>query len=190
MDVFTLAAKVVEALEAENVPYMVVGAMSVSVFGIPRATKDVDIVVSLETRKPLHGVERRLKDVLVFDPQITFETITGSLRHILNSKTNPPIVVELFELSDDPFVQTRFARRRQEYSAQLQRKAWMPTPEDVIVQKLRWARHKDIEDAGSVLAVRGPVNLDMTYIEHWCALHGTGERLREILDSIPADLKT
>jgi hypothetical protein len=189
MDVFTLAGKVVEALEAENVPYIVVGALSVSVFGIPRATKDVDIVISLETRKPLDDVERRLAEVVEFDPQLTFETITGSLRHILNSKSSPPIVVELFELGDDPFVQSRFARRRQEYSAQMQRHAWLPTAEDVIVQKLRWARHKDLEDAGSVLAVRGTATLDMAYIEHWCGQHGTLERLNAVIESIPPDLR-
>lgn len=189
MDVFTLAGKVVEALEAEQVPYIVVGALSVSVFGIPRATKDVDIVISLQTRKPLDAVERRLADVVEFDPQITFETITGSLRHILHSRTSPPIVVELFELGADPFVQSRFARRRQEYSAQMQRQAWLPTPEDVIVQKLRWARHKDLEDAGSVLAVRGTATLDMPYIEHWCAQHGSLLKLHAVLDSIPPDLR-
>jgi hypothetical protein len=189
MDVFTLAVKVLDALDAENVPYMLVGAMSVSVFGIPRATKDVDIVISLETRKPLDSVEARLKDFMEFDPQITFETITGSRRHILRSKTSPPIDVELFELSADPFVQSRFARRRQEYSGQLGRKTWMPTPEDVIVQKLRWARHKDIEDAGGVLAVRGMASLDMTYIRHWCGEHGTLHRLQELIDSVPTDLR-
>jgi hypothetical protein len=189
MDVFTLAGTVVDALEAEGVPYFVVGALSVSVFGIPRATKDVDIVISLETRKPLDAVERRLADVLEFDPQITFETITGSLRHILHSRTNPPVVVELFELGADPFLQSRFARRRQEYSAQMQRHAWLPTPEDIIVQKLRWARPKDIEDAASVLAVRSLASLDMAYIEHWCALHGTTGRLHAVIESIPPDLR-
>ena len=189
MDVFTLAGKVIEALDAEHVPYLVVGALSVSVFGIPRATKDVDIVISLPTRQPLTAVAQRLRDIAEFDPQISFETITGSVRHLLHSRTNPPIVVEHFELGGDPFVQSRFARRRQEFSAQMQRRAWLPTPEDVIVQKLRWARHKDLDDAGSVLAVRGTANLDLPYIEHWCAQHGSLPRLREVLASIPPDLR-
>jgi hypothetical protein len=49
MNLYELAAHVIEALEAENIPYMVVGALSSSVFGIPRATKDVDIVLQLQT---------------------------------------------------------------------------------------------------------------------------------------------
>jgi hypothetical protein len=46
MNLYELAARVIEALEAENIPYMVVGALSSSVFGIPRATKDVDMCYS------------------------------------------------------------------------------------------------------------------------------------------------
>ena len=57
------------------------------------------------------------------------------------------------------------------------------------MQKLRWARHKDLEDAGSVLAVRGTATLDMPYIEHWCAQHGSLLKLHAVLDSIPPDLR-
>jgi len=37
-----------------------------------------------------------------FDPQATFKTLTGSIRHILTAKTKPPFIVELFELGSDP----------------------------------------------------------------------------------------
>ena len=53
MNLYELASRVIVALEAEEIPYMVVGALSSSVFGIPRATKDVDIVLRLLTRDPL-----------------------------------------------------------------------------------------------------------------------------------------
>jgi hypothetical protein len=189
MNVFQLAVLVVEALEAENIPYLVTGAISVNVFGIPRGTKDVDIVIALETLEPLNRLESRLAGVLWFDPQVSFETITGSLRHILKTKSRPPLTVELFELGTDAFVQSRFGRRRLEFSAQLNRNIWLPTPEDIVVQKLRWARSKDIDDARDVLAVQTLDKLDMPYIERWCAEHGTTERLRAVIESIPPDLR-
>lgn len=40
MNLYELTSRVIEALEAEDIAYMVVGALSSSVFGIPRATKD------------------------------------------------------------------------------------------------------------------------------------------------------
>ena len=112
MNLYDLAARVIAALEEESIPYMVVGALSSSVFGIPRATKDVDIVLQLESPEPLKRLEGRLADVVSFDPQTSFETITGSHRHILTSRTRPPFTVELFELGADPFVRERFSRRR------------------------------------------------------------------------------
>jgi hypothetical protein len=184
MNLYQLAGSVVSALEVEDIPYMVVGALSSSVFGIPRATKDVDIVLQLETREPLGRLETRLKEVVTFDPQITFETLTGSLRHILTSKNKPPFIVELFELGTDPFVVERFSRRRREWSAQVEREVYLPTAEDVIVQKLRWGRSKDIDDARDVLAVQMPANLDMAYIERWCAAHQTAGKLQELLIEI------
>jgi len=41
------------------------------------------------------------------------------------------------------------------------------------------------DDARDVLAVQGPETLDMTYIESWCATHGTTERLATIIESLP-----
>ena len=86
---------------------------------------------------------------------------------------------------DDPFVKSEFARRQQVFVPVLGRATWLPTPEDVIVQKLRWGRPKDLDDARDVLAVQTPDSLDMAYIEKWCAQHGTLERLHAALRSIP-----
>jgi hypothetical protein len=92
--------------------------------------------------------------------------------------------VELFELGSDPFVVERFSRRRAEWSGQLKRNVFLPTAEDVIVQKLRWGRPKDLEDARDVLAVQTPARLDMSYITHWCNIHETAGLLRSILNEI------
>jgi hypothetical protein len=184
MNLYELASRVIDALEAEEIPYMLVGALSSSVFGIPRATKDVDIVLQLQTREPLRRLVERLSQVVIFDPQATFETLTGSVRHILTAKTRPPFTVELFELGTDPFVVERFSRRRAEWSSQINRRVFLPTPEDVIVQKLRWGRAKDIEDARDVLAVQTPVRLDMNHVTRWCEAHQTTDRLQKILAEI------
>jgi hypothetical protein len=129
-------------------------------------------------------LEQRLSEIVNFDPQATFETLTGSVRHILTAKTKPPFIVELFELGSDPFVIERFSRRRAEWSGQIKRRVFLPTAEDVIVQKLRWGRAKDLEDARDVLAVQTPVKLDMVYITKWCDIHQTSGHLKKLLDEI------
>ena len=56
---------------------------------------------------------------------------------------------------------------------------WIPTAEDVIVQKLRWARRKDIDDARNVLAVCADT-LDWDYLTRWVSLHGTLDLLNQL----------
>jgi hypothetical protein len=82
-------------------------------------------------------------------------------------------------------VKSEFERRRSVYVPMLDRTTWLPTPEDVIVQKLRWGRPKDLDDARDVLAVQGPETLDMGYIGKWCGQHETSARLAAALDGIP-----
>jgi hypothetical protein len=176
---------VIESLEKAAIPYMLVGAYSSGAYAVPRATKDVDLVISIESVAILTTFAEITSSELTFDDQITFETITGSLRYILTSKRNKALKVELFLLGEDPFVQERFSRRQQYPVPQLGCDVWLPTAEDVIIQKLRWARSKDLDDARDVLAVQGEEFLDMAYIEKWCETHGTLEKLRAIQASIP-----
>ena len=65
------------------------------------------------------------------------------------------------------------------------RSFWLPTAEDVIIQKLRWGRTKDLDDARDVLAVQGQESLDMIYIKQWCTEHEIMDRLKAALGEIP-----
>ena len=60
----------------------------------------------------------------------------------------------------------------------------MATAEDMVIQKVRWNRDKDRDDARNILAVQGDA-LDYAYIEHWCDSHGTRTRLEDLRRSIP-----
>jgi hypothetical protein len=185
MTVEALAALVIDACEAEGVEHMLTGAFATSFYGIPRSTKDVDVVVGLAGGSAIERIISRLGPEVEFDPQIQFDTLTWGKRQVGKSRQPPPFKVELFELFDDPFVMEQFARKRRLRSKQIARTTWLPTPEDVVVQKLRWGRSKDLDDARDVLAVQGPETLDMVYVEQWCARHGTTQRLQDALAGIP-----
>jgi hypothetical protein len=85
-------------------------------------------------------------------------------------------------LRDDPHDQERFRRRRT--VALLGRSISLPSPEDVIITKLRWLRKKDREDIGGVIAVQGDA-LDWDYIYRWCDQHGSRGVLEEIRRELP-----
>jgi hypothetical protein len=97
------AGSMLGALNGAGVPHMLVGGFTANFYGIPRATKDVDIVVHLAARKDLSAIEAALSQEFVFDPQATFETFTGNIRHIVKLKASP-FVIELFELGAVPFM--------------------------------------------------------------------------------------
>jgi hypothetical protein len=187
MDGFEATGLVIRAMESLDMPYMVVGGLSSMAYGVARFTKDADIVVAVAPEK-LAELAEQLGDDFELDPQGTFEMVTGTLRQHLRV---PEIdfEIELFLLSDDPHDQARFERRRMMYSEILGTEAAIPSPEDVIVMKMRWIaaanRGKDIDDVRHICAVLGNEALDWDYIHEWTAEHSTRDKLDEIRASIP-----
>jgi len=187
MKIFDLARLSIDACETEKVDYMLTGAFATSCYGIPRATRDVDFVISIQDSNTIDAIIAHMKDEVDFGEQVQFDTLTWGKRHIGNTKCSPFLKVELFELFDDPFVEEQFRRRRHMVVPTLDVKTYVPTAEDVVVQKLRWARDKDLADALDILIVQEPQKLDMDYVSHWCKEHGTEERLSDALARIPED---
>lgn len=168
---------VIRVLQTLEVPYMLVGAFSSNAYGYPRATKDADIVIQYE-----EGVLKKICESLgsdfKLDPQTGFELMTGSIRNIL-TYTPTKFEIELFRLGKDPHHQERFGRRRRLPLSDLQIEAVIPTAEDVVIQKLRWQRDKDLADVRIVIAVQA-ARLDWSYIQRWTEQHGTTELLNRL----------
>ena len=171
-----------DALAAAGVSHMVTGGLVSNAYGIPRSTHDADIVVQMQSGD-FAAFARSLPEALRLDPQISFETITGSQRHIVEL-IGSPFRIELFFLGPDSHHQERFGRRVWKHLPDLEREAWIATAEDMVIQKVRWNRDKDRDDARNILAVQGDA-LDFGYIEKWCDAHGTRARLEELRRSIP-----
>jgi hypothetical protein len=172
-----------DALVEAGVQHMLVGGLSSNYYGIARSTKDVDVVIQLGMPSELRKLEALLPAAFEFDPQVTFESITGNIRHIIRLK-GTPFVIELFELAKDDYQQCRFARRRETFVPQLDRKVAIPCGEDVIVQKLRWGRPKDLEDVRDVWAVQGN-RLDHAYIQDWCRRLNIMDRYEGVKAKVP-----
>ena len=181
-----VAARVVAAFDKLGIDYLLAGSFSSNFYGIPRATKDADFVAVLSGK--VGALEKELGAEFVFDPQPSFETVTGTFRDKVRVPALP-FEIEIFHLSADPHDQSRFERRRRVVDDLIGTDIMVPTAEDVIVMKLRWAkiakRAKDSEDVRDVIAVQGDEVLDWDYIHRWTAEHGTRELLDEIRASIP-----
>jgi hypothetical protein len=177
-------AALIKALNSAGIPYMVVGSFSTNYYGIPRSTKDADVVLDYASGS-LSGLMKQLGPQFKLDPQMSFETATGTKRNVVTIQGSK-FTVELFRLSDDPHDQERFQRRQ---SVKLpDSEAFLPTVEDVIITKLRWAmqakRNKDIDDVHDVIAVQAN-RIEWDYVYKWCDVHGTRSLLDQIRASIP-----
>lgn len=175
--------RVAQSLEATGIPHVLVGSMSSNVHGFARSTKDIDLVVQTDA----DGLDRlfaALADSFDLDPQASFETITGTLRHILVAKDSK-FKVEVFHLSHDAHDQERFRRRLTVNYPSLNARVCILTAEDVIITKLRWARVKDLEDVKDVISVQEPGALNWDYIHRWTAIHGTRAKLNALRAEIP-----
>lgn len=178
-----LVFQFVDAFEQLQIPYMLVGSYSSNVYGRPRSTQDADFVVQVSGDE-IAGIRELLAKDFVFDPQMSFETVTATMRYVA-THMHSPFKIELFLLSNDAHDKIRF-ERRQRWDIE-GHKVWFPTAEDVVITKLRWSgagnRAKDLEDVRQVLNVR--LNeLDLPYIWTWCDQHGTRKLLDDLVSAV------
>ena len=182
---YEAAAQIIAALDKAGLPYMLVGSLSSMLYGVSRNTKDADFVVEFGNQR-VSAVKHFLPSEFKLDPQVSFESVTGTTRYIFDVATTG-FRIELFKLSTDPHDQERFRRRVHIPIPHLGCTACVPTAEDVVVTKLRWSLHanrnKDRDDIRDVITVRGDL-LDWAYIHHWCDQHGTRDVLDEIRKTI------
>lgn len=174
----------IDALNALSIQYMMVGSYISNAWGVARSTQDADFVIEIHAAG-VRELAEKLGAGYDIDPQMSFETVTGTYRHIVRTVARG-FKIELFLRRDDPFDVERF-RRRMTMSL-LGRTVYAATAEDIIINKLRWSRlarrRKDVEDVQNIIAVRAP-ELDWDYIHTWCDRHGTRAILDEIRHAIP-----
>ena len=175
-----IVKRVITALNQAAIPHMLVGSFARNYYAEPRSTKDADVVLSM-TKASLTTFLATLGPDFRLDGQMSFETNTGTMRNILMHPESG-FTVELFYLSDDPYDQERFQRRRNTNYDGVPTSILMA--EDVVVTKLRWARSKDLDDVRDVIAMQGDGMLDWAYIHRWTAVHGSQAKLDRVRASL------
>ncbi len=74
MTVEELASAVLEACAQEGAQHMLTGAFATSLYGIPRSTKDVDVVLDIAGGGITGRVAARLGQIAEFDRQVQFDS--------------------------------------------------------------------------------------------------------------------
>jgi hypothetical protein len=163
-----LLAKTVRALNAAQIPYLITGSVASTYYGEPRSTHDIDFVVRLNRQQIVQLSGAFPEPDFHFDVDAANEALRSqSMFNIIDVHGGDKI--DVWMLTSTPFDNSRFARRREAKLAGVQ--VYLPTPEDVILAKLQWARlaggsDKQLNDAAGVYEVQRE-QLDEAYLGEW-----------------------
>lgn len=135
-----LLSRLVRALEAAEISYMVVGSIVSSTQGEPRSTHDIDVVVQLEPASARKLAEQFSPTEFYLDAVSMQDAIrTQQMFNMLEISSGDK--VDFWPLQNEPYRLTSFARRYKIPVLGVELQA--QRPEDTILSKLRWA-----EDCG------------------------------------------
>jgi len=157
-------------LDEAAVEYILVGGLAVGIWAEPRATVDIDFLVSIHIND-VEDLKQRLTEsnrfVFIYDKPMVFGKITF-LRATIKSNTD--ISVD-FLFADDEFKNRALQRKESvkvnDFSVNIS------SPEDLIILKLLSGREQDRLDARKILDIQRE-NLDWVYLQTWSEKLGIG----------------
>lgn len=163
-----LLKQILQILKDLAIDYMITGSYASSLHGEPRLTHDIDLVVSLNPDSARKLFERFAPDAFYVSKQAIDESLHNkSMFNVIEYASGDKVDFHL--LTQEPFDRSRFQRRRIERFLEVD--LVVSSPEDTILQKLRWAAlsggsEKQFTDAMRVYEVQHD-RLDIDYIDEW-----------------------
>jgi len=185
---FTYVTKVLERL---GISYMVVGGFAAILYGEPRLTIDVDIVVDM---KPEH-IGPFVAAFPIPDYYVSEEGIRDSLQRRYPFNVIQPVTgakVDVVPLPRDPFTRAAFERRQRLEYDQAGNTAAFIIPEDIILAKLiafqKTGSDKHLRDARGVLVTQWG-RLDLEAIRRVARSAGVLDRFEKVLDAVRREVE-
>ncbi len=167
-------------LESLAIPYAVGGSYASSAWGKPRQTHDLDLNLLLQHEQVPRFVAAFEDDFLLHIPEIESAITSGeplSSFQLLHMETT--FKIDAFPLRAEPFDDALLLRRAR-WELLPGMSAWLQSPEDVLIQKLRWfelgnrVSDRQWNDIVQVVEIQRE-RLDLKYLNDWTEHFNLGE---------------
>jgi hypothetical protein len=174
-DLETTLRKIVLALRQEQIPYMLIGALALPVWGRPRATLDIDFMI-LAPEVPQKLIPRL--SALGFDLDLEWQRLNPFLKGVQARFRSKILTLDILLRRDEHHEEAFRRRRKKRYRDMF---VWFPSAEDLILLKLRAGRPTDFDDVSGILERLGN-SLDLPYLSRWARRLGLIEELNYVID--------
>ncbi len=167
MTIANLLSRLGLALEQAQLPYMLTGSVASSIHGLPRSTRDVDIVIAPTRAQLVRLIQQSPSSSYYADEQQALD----ALDHCSQFKVidfSSGWKIDFIITDGSPHARMGFARRK--LMSIEGTSLYVASPEDVLLAKLRWAKlgasDRQLQDAASIVTAQGS-NLDRQYVDQW-----------------------
>lgn len=174
-----LLIKVAKVLDDLNIPYIVTGGMAVHIWGHPRFTADIDIVIELKT----NDIDTLASELLKINKIGYIDK--DNMHEALANQGEFNFIDPTYGVKVDFWVNpTSLELKRRKAIDVLGQQVYFISPEDLILSKLRWykispsSRHS--EDIESILKISGDI-LDKDYLFKQSRKQETWDELNKLL---------
>ena len=162
-------------LEGAGIAYMLTGSLAMSFYARPRMTRDIDLVIALETAQA-----QRLIGALGAEYHADAGAITAAIlgARPWNIIHLPSVVkIDLIPRKDTHYRRAEFERRRRVELAGV--RLLIVSIEDLILSKLEWSRESRSEQQRRDVKLLLEAPLDRAYLVEWAARLDLGGLLKE-----------
>lgn len=176
-----LVARVADLLERAEVKWMLTGSVASGIYGEPRLSHDIDLVADVSVADAKRLLDAFEPSEFYRDESAVLDAVmTCQMFNMIHLVTNEK--VDFWPIRESGFDEIKFARRRT--LSAFGRLIAVVSPEDLVLQKLRWAAdsggsEKQLYDVLGILRVQG-ASLDESYINRWADKLGVADLLANV----------
>ncbi len=156
--------RIIEFLNRNNISYMLSGSVAMSIYVLPRATRDFDFIIHLQ-HKDIYALAAYFSEGYYCDIDSIKDAVrNNSIFNIIDHASG--FKADFIILKDEPYRQTEFSRRVKGDFFNLP--IYIVTAEDLLISKLVWIQQLQsgiqMEDIKNLKVLQ---SLDWEYINRW-----------------------